>query len=97
MSNANMVGLVLNRLPIGGAWRGLLLLSLRQRIRQEIRHYNARHNIIPGMTGWPQVNGFRGAHDLFPLGRRVLIPARHAAGKQIPKGNAKGVDSHARR
>ena len=27
-------------------------------------NYNARHNIIPGMTGWAQVNGFRGDTDL---------------------------------
>ncbi len=32
--------------------------------KEEISHYNARHNIKPGMTGWAQVNGFRGDTDL---------------------------------
>lgn len=32
--------------------------------REIIPHYNARHNIKPGITGWAQVNGFRGNTDL---------------------------------
>jgi exopolysaccharide biosynthesis polyprenyl glycosylphosphotransferase len=32
--------------------------------REEILYYNARHNIVPGMTGWAAVNGFRGDTDL---------------------------------
>jgi lipopolysaccharide/colanic/teichoic acid biosynthesis glycosyltransferase len=42
--------------------------ELIARFREEIRHYNARHNIVPGMTGWAQVNGFRGDTD---LGERI--------------------------
>ena len=38
--------------------------ELIKRFREEILYYNARHNIIPGMTGWAQVNGFRGDTDL---------------------------------
>jgi exopolysaccharide biosynthesis polyprenyl glycosylphosphotransferase len=33
-------------------------------LRQEINSYNLRHNTIPGMTGWAQINGFRGDTDL---------------------------------
>ena len=33
-------------------------------LRQKIDYYNLRHNIIPGMTGWAQINGFRGDTDL---------------------------------
>jgi Undecaprenyl-phosphate glucose phosphotransferase len=33
-------------------------------LRREINSYNLRHNIIPGMTGWAQINGFRGDTDL---------------------------------
>jgi exopolysaccharide biosynthesis polyprenyl glycosylphosphotransferase len=32
--------------------------------KETIEHYNARHSIIPGMTGWAQVNGLRGDTDL---------------------------------
>ena len=32
--------------------------------REVIPHYNARHNIKPGITGWAQINGYRGNTDL---------------------------------
>ena len=32
--------------------------------KEVIPHYNARHGIKPGITGWAQVNGFRGDTDL---------------------------------
>ncbi len=38
--------------------------ELIQKFRDEIPFYNARHNIIPGISGWAQVNGFRGDTDL---------------------------------
>jgi exopolysaccharide biosynthesis polyprenyl glycosylphosphotransferase len=31
----------------------------------EIPHYNTRHTVRPGMTGWAQVSGFRGDTSLF--------------------------------
>ncbi len=38
--------------------------ELIQTFKEEIPHYNARHSIKPGITGWAQVNGFRGDTDL---------------------------------
>jgi lipopolysaccharide/colanic/teichoic acid biosynthesis glycosyltransferase len=38
--------------------------ELIARFKDQIPHYNARHASKPGMTGWAQVNGFRGDTDL---------------------------------
>ncbi len=35
-----------------------------ERLKHVISHYNARYIAKPGMTGWAQVNGFRGDTDL---------------------------------
>jgi exopolysaccharide biosynthesis polyprenyl glycosylphosphotransferase len=42
--------------------------ELIKQFRERILYYNARHNIVPGMTGWAQVNGLRGDTD---LGERI--------------------------
>ncbi len=34
------------------------------RLSEEIRHYNPRHEVRPGLTGWAQVNGLRGDTSL---------------------------------
>ena len=34
--------------------------ELIEDFKEEIPHYNVRHNIKPGVTGWAQVNGLRG-------------------------------------
>jgi exopolysaccharide biosynthesis polyprenyl glycosylphosphotransferase len=38
--------------------------ELIRNFKHEISHYNARHTVKPGMTGWAQVNGLRGDTDL---------------------------------
>jgi exopolysaccharide biosynthesis polyprenyl glycosylphosphotransferase len=38
--------------------------ELIAKFQDEIPHYNARHTIKPGMTGWAQINGLRGDTDL---------------------------------
>ena len=38
--------------------------ELIRNFKEEIPHYNARHNIKPGITGWAQINGYRGDTDL---------------------------------
>lgn len=34
------------------------------KFQDEIPHYNARHTVKPGITGWAQINGWRGDTDL---------------------------------
>jgi exopolysaccharide biosynthesis polyprenyl glycosylphosphotransferase len=38
--------------------------ELIRNFKDQIAHYNARHTVQPGITGWAQVNGFRGDTDL---------------------------------
>jgi exopolysaccharide biosynthesis polyprenyl glycosylphosphotransferase len=38
--------------------------ELIARFQDEIPHYNARHSVKPGMTGWAQIHGLRGDTDL---------------------------------
>lgn len=38
--------------------------ELIHNFKEEIPHYNARHNAKPGITGWAQVKGLRGDTDL---------------------------------
>ncbi len=56
--------------------------------KSEIPHYQDRHNIKPGMTGWAQVKGCRGDTDLvervncdlFYLGNWSLLLDLHIIG-----------------
>ena len=38
--------------------------ELIAQFKEQIPHYNARHGIKPGITGWAQINGYRGDTDL---------------------------------
>ena len=42
--------------------------ELIENFKEDVPHYNARHNAKPGITGWAQVKGLRGDTD---LGERI--------------------------
>lgn len=44
-----------------------------ERLSERIPHYNARYTCTPGMTGWAQVNGFRGDTSLIERVRYDLF------------------------
>jgi exopolysaccharide biosynthesis polyprenyl glycosylphosphotransferase len=46
--------------------------------KHEIEHYNARHTIKPGLTGWAQVNGLRGDTDLSERIRHDIFYMEHS-------------------
>jgi exopolysaccharide biosynthesis polyprenyl glycosylphosphotransferase len=51
--------------------------ELIRNFKHEIPHYNARHTVKPGITGWAQVNGFRGDTDLGERIRHDLYYVEH--------------------
>jgi exopolysaccharide biosynthesis polyprenyl glycosylphosphotransferase len=51
--------------------------ELVRNFKHEIPHYNARHTVKPGITGWAQVNGFRGDTDLVERIRHDLYYVEH--------------------
>ena len=51
--------------------------ELIRNFKHEIPHYNARHAVKPGITGWAQVNGFRGDTDLAERIRHDLYYVEH--------------------
>ena len=51
--------------------------ELIRSFKHEIEHYNARHTIKPGVTGWAQINGLRGDTDLSERIRHDIFYVEH--------------------
>ncbi len=46
-------------------------VAVNEQYRSQIPGYMVRHKVRPGITGWAQVNGFRGGDDLDSMRERV--------------------------
>ena len=55
--------------------------ELIEKFKEDIQHYNARHKIKPGITGWAQVSGLRGDTD---LSERVRFDLHYIENWSVP-------------
>jgi len=46
-------------------------VAMNEHYRREIPSYMVRHKVKPGITGWAQVNGYRGGDDLDSMRKRI--------------------------
>ena len=48
-------------------------VAMNEQYRREIPSYMVRHKVKPGITGWAQVNGYRGGDDLESMRKRIEL------------------------
>jgi len=48
-------------------------VAMNEYYRREIPGYMVRHKVKPGITGWAQVNGYRGGDDLESMRKRIEL------------------------
>jgi putative colanic acid biosynthesis UDP-glucose lipid carrier transferase len=48
-------------------------IAVNEQYRRLIPGYMVRHKVKPGITGWAQVNGFRGGDDIDSMRRRIEL------------------------
>jgi len=48
-------------------------VAMNEHYRREIPGYMVRHKVKPGITGWAQVNGYRGGDDLESMRKRIEL------------------------
>ena len=48
-------------------------VAMNEHYRREIPSYMVRHKVKPGITGWAQVNGYRGGDDIDSMRKRIEL------------------------
>ncbi len=54
-------------------------VAVNERYRIQIPSYMIRHKVKPGITGWAQVNGYRGGDDLHTMTKRIEFDLQYLA------------------
>jgi putative colanic acid biosynthesis UDP-glucose lipid carrier transferase len=52
-------------------------VAVNERYREQIPSYMIRHKVKPGITGWAQVNGYRGGDDLVTMTKRIEFDLKY--------------------
>lgn len=52
-------------------------VAVNERYRVQIPNYMVRHKVKPGITGWAQVNGYRGGDDLPTMTKRIEFDLKY--------------------
>src|SRR5690606_65836 len=59
-------------------------IAVNEQYRKLISSYMIRHKVRPGITGWAQVNGYRGGDDLEHMKMRIKFDLEYLRNWSLP-------------